>query len=403
MSCAASGARLGLSRGRIQPIALSLGDFHHGPELVEQIGRIMGPGRRFRMVLDGKGRQPAVPDAFHGVVVQVDVGHLHGIPPQALHIDGKAVILGGDLHPAGIQVLDRLVGPAMAELELVSTPAQGQTENLVAQADAENGQPAEQLPGGLDAVNHRLRVPGTVGEEQPVGSHGHDGRGVGGGRHHQHLESGPLQTTTDIVFETEIDGHDGRPIATLAPDGRIHAGVVVQYFRLAAGPAVCPARAHVPGEVHAHHTGNLIGAPLEGFGIEIFRGNDRPHGAAVADMARQGPRVQPLDTQDTLPLEVVGQGLGGPEIAVKRLIFLDQERRHLDPGGLHIIGIDAVVAHQWIGHGHHLTTIGRIGEDLLVAGHTGVENHLAAGFPRTGERPAGKGATILECQSCFHG
>jgi hypothetical protein len=74
------------------------------------------------MVLDGKGRQPAVADALHGVVVQVDVGHLDRIGIQTIHIHGKPMILGGDFHLAGDQVLDRLVGSPVAEFQLVCAP-----------------------------------------------------------------------------------------------------------------------------------------------------------------------------------------------------------------------------------------------------------------------------------------
>ena len=90
----------------------------------------MRPGRGFRVVLDGERRQAAVPDAFHGVVVEIDVGDIHRVAAQAFHINGKAVVLGRDFDPPGIEILHRLVGAAMAELELVGPPAQCQPQDL---------------------------------------------------------------------------------------------------------------------------------------------------------------------------------------------------------------------------------------------------------------------------------
>ena len=54
-------------------------------------------------------------------------------------IDGEAVVLAGDLDAAGVEVLHRLVAAAMAELELVGLGADRPAQQLVAEADAENG------------------------------------------------------------------------------------------------------------------------------------------------------------------------------------------------------------------------------------------------------------------------
>ena len=56
-------------------------------------------------------------DPFNGKVVQVDVSD-RGKIPDRLRIDGKAMILRGDFHPAGLFVQDGLICPAMAEFQL---------------------------------------------------------------------------------------------------------------------------------------------------------------------------------------------------------------------------------------------------------------------------------------------
>ena len=61
--------------------------------------------------------------------------------------------------------------------------------------------------------------------------------------------------------------------------------------------------------------------------------------------------------------------------------FLDDEARDHAAGGVSTsCRIDAVVADERVGHRDDLPLVGRIGEDLLVAGHRGVEDDLARGL-----------------------
>src|SRR5262245_19375910 len=64
-------------------------------------------------------------------------------------LDGEAVVLAGDEHPAGRALHDGMVRAAVAERQLVRAHAGGEREQLVAEADAEHGRAAEQLADGL--------------------------------------------------------------------------------------------------------------------------------------------------------------------------------------------------------------------------------------------------------------
>src|SRR5678815_3594196 len=77
-------------------------ELHPADEAIEEVERVVRPGRRLGGVLDR-----------------------------------EAVVLGRDLDAAGGEVLDGLVGPAVPELELVGLGAEGEGEELVAEADAE--------------------------------------------------------------------------------------------------------------------------------------------------------------------------------------------------------------------------------------------------------------------------
>ena len=57
---------------------------------------------------------------------------------------------------------------------------------------------------------------------------------------------------------------------------------------------------------------------------------------------------------------------------------------------------EAVVADERVGHADELAPVGGIGEDLLVASHRGVEDHLAVGLAARAQRLAPEHAPIGE-------
>ena len=72
-------------------------------------------------------------ESFDGLIVEVDAVH-HHVGGQGGRVHSEAVILGGDFNFAGFQVLDGLVGAAMAEFELEGFAAEGLAENLMSKA-----------------------------------------------------------------------------------------------------------------------------------------------------------------------------------------------------------------------------------------------------------------------------
>src|SRR6266481_2419236 len=125
---------------------LGMPSLHQLAELSEQAGRVVRSGRGLRVVLDAESRRVQQPQALDHAVVEVDVGDLGwpevgvedsaGLPGPGGQRDGEAMIVAGDLHPAGAQVLHRLVHPAVAETKLVGAEAERPAAHLAAQADA---------------------------------------------------------------------------------------------------------------------------------------------------------------------------------------------------------------------------------------------------------------------------
>src|SRR5215218_9186748 len=111
-------------------------------ELVEEVAGVAGAGARFRMVLDAPGAQLSALDALDGAVVEVTVGQLYAVG-QRLFAHGEAVVLARDLDPPRLQIPHRVVGTVVPEGHLVRLAVQGESEELVPEADAEDWNLAE--------------------------------------------------------------------------------------------------------------------------------------------------------------------------------------------------------------------------------------------------------------------
>src|ERR1039457_6914159 len=168
----------------------SPGPVHKGTEFRKESGRIMRARRCLGVVLDAERRLVEQAEALDHAVIEVDVGDLGGPevgaergarggtvlawPPfgtllarQAFGAVGQghreAVIVAGDLHLAGGQVLDRLVHAAVPEPELVGPQAESPAQDLAAQADAKHRDaPGEDAPDRVHGVASRSRVARTV-------------------------------------------------------------------------------------------------------------------------------------------------------------------------------------------------------------------------------------------------
>src|SRR5262249_6556196 len=116
---------------------------HELREALEQVERVVRARGGFGVVLHAKSAEVGDLQALARDVVEVRVGALRA-DRERVEIDAEAVVLRGDLDAPGGEVLHRLVRAAVAEFELVGLAAEGQGEELVAEADAEDGDLAEQ-------------------------------------------------------------------------------------------------------------------------------------------------------------------------------------------------------------------------------------------------------------------
>src|SRR5437899_9669954 len=154
-------------RGMSERASLSAAG-HEGGEPLEQMIRVVRTRRGLRMVLDGKRRQLAMTQSLARAVVEIDMGR-H--PARTLHrfrFHREAVILRGDLHLAGHEILYRMVRAVMPEGQLVRPATRSEAEDLVAQTDAKDGDSAQQAAHRLGEIGNCLGIARAVREEHPV-------------------------------------------------------------------------------------------------------------------------------------------------------------------------------------------------------------------------------------------
>ena len=96
---------------------------------------IVGSRTRLRVILHTKQRLLPMGHRCNGAVVEIEVGHFDAVSREAGRIQGKTMVLTGDLNLASRAA--RMVETAMAIAELESGAPHGQSKNLMAEADAE--------------------------------------------------------------------------------------------------------------------------------------------------------------------------------------------------------------------------------------------------------------------------
>ena len=96
------------------------------------------------MVLHGKQRETAVPQAFIGVIVQVQMGYFD-VRGERIRINGKPMILRSDRYLSGSEILNRLVAAPMTEFQFKCFAAVRESQQLMTEANPEYRTLTDQL------------------------------------------------------------------------------------------------------------------------------------------------------------------------------------------------------------------------------------------------------------------
>src|SRR5213593_534457 len=292
--------------------------FHECHEAREQIVGVVRPRRGLGVILHGEHGLLAVAHALGGAVVEIDV-RLH--QPGLLHgreVHREAMVLRSDLDAPGEEVLHWMIGAMVAELELVGVAAEGQAENLVAEADAEERRLADEPAHRLHEIGHRFGIAGAVREEDPVRLPLEHGGGGSARGHHFHLAAERGELAQDIPLDPGVEGDHLE-----AGDGRLRVAPGEIPFPFA--PAVALGHAHLAHEISADQAGQHARPLHETSRVGLHGGDDAFPRAPVAQMAREGTRVDALDAHDAVLAHVGLHGYLTPPARGIAARLLDDE------------------------------------------------------------------------------
>ena len=349
-------------------------------ELVEEAERVVRPRAGLRVVLHAAGRHVERADALDRAVVEVDVRQLDRAdlrldPLARLPRHREAVVLRGDGDPAGAQVLDRVVGAAVAERELERVQPGRAGEQLVAEADAEHRLVLQQR---ADRVHDVVQAP--PGRPGRARGRTRRGRGPAGPRRSSCRGRAPASRRASVKL---------RMIECLIPVSRATMR----------GPSPSPAKTRGSGVVtsRARSRPTMLGsastrsrASRSGTSAAKIPPRIAPRGA---DVAHERARVHAGDPRDA----VLAQP-GQPALLGAGRVVGVRGRAHDRPGGVDAVGLHgrrghAVVAHVRRGERDDLAGERRVGHRLLVARHAGGEHHLA------GHRAGGADGVAVEARA----
>mmetsp|Transcript_53709 Transcript_53709/g.150013 ORF Transcript_53709/g.150013 Transcript_53709/m.150013 type:complete len:345 (-) Transcript_53709:314-1348(-) len=178
-------------------------------EVPEQECGVSRAPARLRVELYRKPWAKGVDDALVRAVVCVD-HQRHPAVCQRRVVDGKAVVLRSDVAARGAHVHAGLVHAAVAELHLVGLGPRREPEDLVAQADAEDGQGRSAKHHLTDVSDRYLalqRIARPVAQEEAVKL---VLREIVVPGHHDELDPKALyKIPDDVVLHAAVHGEDG--------------------------------------------------------------------------------------------------------------------------------------------------------------------------------------------------
>ena len=120
------------------------------------------------MALEAERRAVGARKTLQRAVEQRHVRDAH-VRRQGCTVNREAVILAGNHHAPGVEILHRMVGAVMAKLHLHRARAAREPEQLVAEADAENRNAgSEQFTDRPDCIIARFGIARPIRQENSV-------------------------------------------------------------------------------------------------------------------------------------------------------------------------------------------------------------------------------------------
>lgn len=131
-------------------------------------------------------------------------------------------------------------------------------------------------------------------------------------------------------------------------------------------------------------------------------GDHAVHGPLTAEYAGQGAGVHAFDPGDIILFQISVKLSLTAEVAAPAGQVPDDERLRPGTGGFIVLVVDAVITDERIAHHNALPGIGRIGQNLLIARHRGIEHHLTDPVGRGADAPSREDCAAGQDQSRLH-
>jgi hypothetical protein len=354
------------------------------------------------VILHAEERQILVAHAFVGSVVQIDVRDFDIAGWQGLRIHAKTMVLRGDFHLAGEQILDRVIGAMVAEFQLEGLAPQGEAAELMAQADPENGDAAGELLNIFDSVSDGLGVTGTIGKKDAIGPQFEDVvRGSVCGN------DGNLTVVIDeqaknVLFDPIVISDDFEPVRIRAATCFTHlfgprrGGQIDGSFL----PIISLTASDPSGEFLSSHGRKLLGLEHQLVGRSAIGRNNAAQSTHFADVADKRSCVHVPKHGNLVTIQIELRGFRRTPIGRDLRELADHERFNVRPGRFLILKIGADVPDVRIRQAHDLPGIAGVGEDFLITGEAGVENDFAAPARDRAGSAAVKDAAVFEREDC---
>ena len=348
------------------------------------------------MTLEAEGVLVGALDALQGAIEQRLVDRTQ-VARQAAFVHSETVVLAGDHHHTAVEILYRVVGTVVAMTHFQGLGAGGQSQQLVAEADAEYRNIGFQnVLDRLDRVVARLGIARTVGEKHAIRIERQHVAGRSLCRHHGQAAATLDQHAQDVQLHAVVVGdHVVRQLA--GRDFRMAVGLQVPG---AFAPLVALGAADHLGQIHALEAREAA-SQLQCF---LLGGVVTDQDAAILRtlFAQDAGQAASIDTGD-------GDGAVGFQVLVQRLLVAPVAGNQRQVANDQASGPDAVglgifrggtgIADVRVSQGNDLLGIGWIGKDFLIAGHGGVEHHLSDRLAIGPDGIAAKNAAVSKGQN----
>lgn len=107
------------------------------------------------MILNARGISLGNGNAFHCIVIDVDLRDDGSSSLKRVWINGVTVVLGCDCHLASLQIFYCMVASSVSEFHFEGGSTGGMTEKLVSETDAKHWASAKKR---LDSFNYRSKA-----------------------------------------------------------------------------------------------------------------------------------------------------------------------------------------------------------------------------------------------------